>query len=298
MLWLSKLEAAITGLDDKFDKMQVLQTTSYTQPGLDSLRSVCGGHFPLADPISLSNMGLQSADQLEPSHPATYSDILANTLSSGPNPLPSCPSFAPKLSSRQKDGHANFGGQPGHTHSATNWALQSVQHMDTANLSSDAISADDAAGTESEPFEQHMTRKKRRRMLSRQDREETRGSRLNNNQSQSKIVASKPQTTKIARVPLMVGKGSSTTAGSRNITAAKSLQRKSVFCVDNVSTVCSVDDVRQFVSGMSVRVISCFEVKPRLSEWQRRANIIPSDRKTFRLCINKDDTDKLLDAEQ
>ena len=47
------------------------------------------------------------------------------------------------------------------------------------------------------------------------------------------------------------------------ISAAKQIRKKAVFCVDNVSTDCSVDDIRSFVSGLSVQVPTCDEVKPR-----------------------------------
>ena len=39
------------------------------------------------------------------------------------------------------------------------------------------------------------------------------------------------------------------------IKAAKRIRKKAVFCVDNVSTDCSVDDICSFVSGMSVKVL-------------------------------------------
>ena len=86
----------------------------------------------------------------------------------------------------------------------------------------------------------------------------------------------------------------------RNITAPKSFLRKSVFCVDNVDASFTADDVRNFVSKMSVRVVSCFETKPRkrrsdnssVSSVSSVSTI--SDRKAFRLCINSDDCELLL----
>jgi len=56
----------------------------------------------------------------------------------------------------------------------------------------------------------------------------------------------------------------------------------------------SVDDVCDFVSDMSINVISCFEVKP----CKRRSDSgdDPVCRKAFRLCINGNDRDQLLEA--
>jgi hypothetical protein len=69
------------------------------------------------------------------------------------------------------------------------------------------------------------------------------------------------------------------------------------FSTDNVTTSAITDDIKRFVTGLSVRVISCFEVKPRRSNWQRQTNTMP-DRKAFRLCVNRDDCDKLLFADR
>ena len=44
-----------------------------------------------------------------------------------------------------------------------------------------------------------------------------------------------------------------------------------------------------------MRVLSCFEVKPRTARWQRSRGIIP-DHHAFRVCIiNRADTERFLD---
>ena len=53
-----------------------------------------------------------------------------------------------------------------------------------------------------------------------------------------------------------------------------------------------MDDIRRFVSGLSVEVISCFDTNPR----RRRGQETSTDRKAFRLGINDQDRDRLLDA--
>ena len=93
------------------------------------------------------------------------------------------------------------------------------------------------------------------------------------------------------RAPTVFGKA--TTVTGSNIVAAKKFMRirkVAVFCLDNLDVKCSVEDIRSFVSQLSVEVISCFEVKPR----RRRHETTVTDRKAFRLCIHEEDCDKLL----
>ena len=85
--------------------------------------------------------------------------------------------------------------------------------------------------------------------------------------------------------PSVLGRSTAAT----NITAARKLRRKAVFCIDNVNASCTADDIESFVSSLSINVISVFAVKPR----RRR---IDSVRKAFRLCIFHEDRERLLDA--
>ena len=73
--------------------------------------------------------------------------------------------------------------------------------------------------------------------------------------------------------------------------AAKTIIKKAVFCVDNLSTSLTVDDLKQFVAGMSVDIITCFSVKPRRL---RNKTEPAADRAAFRLCITEKDRDRLL----
>lgn len=85
-------------------------------------------------------------------------------------------------------------------------------------------------------------------------------------------------------------------AGAK-LVAAKPYLGKEVFCIDNVSTDVTVDDLSQYVRDMGVNVITCYKVKPRRSPWQRQSGIIPTDRNTFRLCVDREDVDRLLNDE-
>ena len=87
---------------------------------------------------------------------------------------------------------------------------------------------------------------------------------------------------------------SASIAGGKKLTAARPLLGKAVFCVDNVSKDVTADDVMQFVARMGVRVLECNNAKPRRSRKQKANDEVP-DHKAFYLCINKADTNLLLD---
>jgi hypothetical protein len=87
----------------------------------------------------------------------------------------------------------------------------------------------------------------------------------------------------------VIGKASVTGIG---IAAARKLVRKAVFCIDNLNTSVTVNDIISFVSGLSVTVLSCFEAKPR----RRRYETIAENRKAFRLCISEEHRSLLLDS--
>jgi hypothetical protein len=99
--------------------------------------------------------------------------------------------------------------------------------------------------------------------------------------------------TNTRRRPLAVGHAAPRHDSPGHITlmaAPKKRIDSSVFYVDNIDQSHTADDIRKFVSSFSVRVLSCFEVKPR----KRRFDYMPN-RKAFRLCIFTSDRDKLID---
>jgi len=55
-------------------------------------------------------------------------------------------------------------------------------------------------------------------------------------------------------IATLLGKSTSTST----ITAARKMCKKAVFCVDNVNTSCTENDIRSFVAGLNVEVLSCF----------------------------------------
>jgi hypothetical protein len=98
------------------------------------------------------------------------------------------------------------------------------------------------------------------------------------------------------RGPLVIGASTPSKHTGSNIKAANrpTIPRKSIFCVGNVDPTCSVEDMCDHVTAMSVRVISCFEAKPRRRRTDNEYEEIV-DRRAFRLCVNSDDVDNMLD---
>lgn len=112
-----------------------------------------------------------------------------------------------------------------------------------------------------------------------------------------------------SRKPLIVGKSTVSSVGGVNINqksiiaAARPL--KAIFCIDNVSSAYGVHELCEFVASLGVRILSCFEVAPRYSRWQkdqfirqqRTGEVTTPFRRAFRLCINRADTALLLRAD-
>jgi len=90
--------------------------------------------------------------------------------------------------------------------------------------------------------------------------------------------------------------GKASGVSGTNIAAAKIMRKKAVFCLDNIAETCSVSDVCDYVSRLSVPVLTCFQVKPRLQRDDVDGEDI-TDRVAFHLCIYDDDREKLLNLD-
>jgi len=99
---------------------------------------------------------------------------------------------------------------------------------------------------------------------------------------------------KNSRQPLLFGRKAVSTASNSTPTVAAAHAIKAVFLVDNLDNSCDTVSLTNFVTHMRVRVLSCFEVKPRTTRWQRAHGIIP-DHRAFRVCVNRADTERFLD---
>jgi len=92
------------------------------------------------------------------------------------------------------------------------------------------------------------------------------------------------------RAPTVLGR--SRISASKAV-AAKPIRKQSVFCIDDLGTSYTADDITTYVTKeLSVEVLSCFEAKPRRRRQDRESVIT---RKAFRLCICEDDCARLLD---
>ena len=80
------------------------------------------------------------------------------------------------------------------------------------------------------------------------------------------------------------------------LSAAKKLYNKAVVYVDNLKPATTVDSLKQFVENkLGISVVSCFPVKPRrLRGDDEDPEIRKTVRSAFRLCVRKDDIDRLL----
>jgi len=109
-------------------------------------------------------------------------------------------------------------------------------------------------------------------------------------------VKRKPQPMLIGKKQFSAGDRSSQ-YGPRNIMAAKPYVGKAVFCIDNVITSATESDIECHIKRMDITVLSCHAVQPRRSRWQRLRGIVPADRNTFRVCIPREQSGKLLVAD-
>jgi len=183
-------------------------------------------------------------------------------------------------SSRSADGGA-----------ATDWASQSVSTPYAHVNRFAALSTDDGdRGGEDDddddgPYTTQRHRNKRQRQQSSQMTATQPGQRQPQQRQQPQL-QQRPPAAQRRSIPSLYGKSTK----QSNIVAAGKLRQRAVFCVDNVSTECSKEGLCDFVAKLSVKVFSCFEAKPR----RRRDEESAPDRKAYRLCIDKDDVDKLL----
>ena len=148
-------------------------------------------------------------------------------------------------------------------------------YANTLQTGTDSESTDHHSDSMDEPWGVQRSRKKRRR------------NQLQDEGGQSSTV--------IHKGPLVIGVSSPTKQISSRIKAAQNpaIVKKLIFCIGNVDPTCTIQDMCDHVTAMSVRVISCYDAKPR----RRRTDTDDvTDRKAFRLCINSEDCAKLLDA--
>ena len=177
-------------------------------------------------------------------------------------------------------------GKPTHVHSRSAVGQpQTVHPHPSVSGRSEETLSDDGVGDDFVFQENSKQRRKRRRLQQ---------SSAVDNRKQDSVPSGPPTSRSTARrKPLLVGKQLVSRESSGLYAAGP---RKIVYCVDNVDQSVTVDKLKKYVEDMGVRVVTCFEVNPRRSQWQRDRQLFPR-RKTFRLCINRADNNNLLRAE-
>ena len=177
--------------------------------------------------------------------------------------------------------------------SAANWADNTSTPIASSNRFAALQHTDDddsSDGQSQYPFTTYESRRSAKRRRRQESAQQEQRQRLQ--QQQQAEQRKEPPAQRSRR--LLVGKAAQpASAIVRGVPPARKVLpvKKSVFCIDNVSTDVEVDDLRNFVASLSVTVFSCFKTLPRRrqGEFDR-----VTDRHAFRLCIPESDCDKLL----
>jgi len=98
------------------------------------------------------------------------------------------------------------------------------------------------------------------------------------------------------RAPIVVGRMHS--SGVSSIVAAKPFLAKSTFYIENLSTDVTTVILTDYITDMGVEVLGCYDVKPRQSRWQRQHNMTTFDRKSFRVCVPREESEQFLNADR
>ena len=101
---------------------------------------------------------------------------------------------------------------------------------------------------------------------------------------------------------IVVGRSRSNATSSRqpgHIAAAKPFISKATYCVDNVATDVTAADMAKFVAAMDIDVVGCYNVNPRRTRYELVHGItVVKDRKAFRLCIPREDSERFLNPKK
>ena len=65
-----------------------------------------------------------------------------------------------------------------------------------------------------------------------------------------------------------------------------------MLCVDNVNLDCNEDNIRAYVTHLGAEIFTCFKTKPRRRSDESVDDV--KDRNAFRICVNAQDCDRLL----
>ena len=266
---LNNLESALAAICNDVRKLQVWP--SLPEPARPSQHS--GGSCQSRRATSDINTVVVSAEQVRGGSAAvaygnsTTSAVETETTSSGQS---ADRVFGTSQQQRWGDSCADW---------ATAGTSSATDYNRFAPLTS--VSADD----DGEPFNIVSSRRNKRH------RQKTPQQSQQSQPQQSSVVNNDKPTKRPGTV--LLGKASSGSVATK-ITAAKKIRKKAVFCIDNVNTECTLDDMKAFVSSLSVEVVTCYEARPRRFRRESINAAAGNDRKAFRLCIHAEDRHRLL----
>ena len=162
-----------------------------------------------------------------------------------------------------------------------------------------------------EPWQTVSGKSKKRRRIQQADTDAIVECHLNDtvrrSQQQRRVIQPAVQSTNTARpaaaasavrkrAPIVIGRMHS--SDMSNIAAAKPYLAKSTFYIENLSTDVTTDNLESYIVSMGVEVLGCYAVKPRLSRWQRQHNMTTIDRKSFRVCVPREDSEQFLNPDR
>jgi len=180
-------------------------------------------------------------------------------------------------------------GKPEQRHSSRFWG-------DVTDAENQWDSADEQAFVVAESRRQRL---KRRKLLLSQEQEVTE---TDTSADERGEVRKRPSGARgrrrVRRAPLVIGKGK-TEAQSNNdekMGAAKPIFKRAVFCIDNVKTTFTAEDMQKFVEDLGITVLSCIKVDSRRRRYETKKDA--EDRNAFRLCIKAEDRKTLIDGDK
>ena len=237
----------------------------------------------------LGSVGQRDVNKDSPAQPAN--SVLNLDAVTGQQVWPKLPGSAPTMTSSEdsngpqptnhSDGN-DVRGIPGtyqsSMHSETRWSALTSTPQGSNRFA--ALADVDSDGDHDHQFTVVHSQRANRSSVKRQRQESAVASQVNR-QSNPPVVRQK--------VRGITGRSSVVSA---SLWAANKTIKKAVLCVDNVSLDCNEDDIRAYVTHLGAEIFTCFKTKPRRRSEESIDDV--KDRNAFRICVNAQDRDRLL----
>ena len=245
LVWLEKLGDKIDNYGTSMNDMVTQIRTLQPRPGLEQdVRSTTAQSVQSTVPASLRHVAMHNAANQSA---VTGNSIVAVKPASNENGVSKYSSWSLSAST-----------------SMSNSMQQSTTLLSTAtDTGSQGESTD-----EQRLYSEVVSRKKRLRTRSNLQQQQQHQQQQHDHQAPAAlssraapIAGAKPHTGGTRIIGKLSNNNFSMSSPAQKFVAAKPLIKKAVFCVDNVDSPVSTEDIRAFVTEMSVNVVSCFEAK-------------------------------------